>query len=86
MSDTWIVDLRHYLDEEGEIVEHLPGPEHRTVSCFHSVLDERISDCRRSANQRVLSTKTRSCPMPGRNPCRHRLGRRRHTLVLPRMF
>ncbi len=26
MADTWITDLRHFLDESGELPEDLPGP------------------------------------------------------------
>lgn len=63
MSDTWITQLRHFLNEQGEFPEELPAPARKLAMFFAKIVEtttagERgVVRCRRRPNR---------SPCPGR--------------------
>ena len=61
MSGTYVTDLRHFLDECGEIVKDMPADARQLASFLALIVDE-VSRCREHAE---LSLRCRKPTCPG---------------------
>ena len=65
MGDTWITDLRHFLNEDGQVGE-LPGPARSLAEYLCSIVDEVTARPVGTPHQLRIPCRRR----PGRKPCR----------------
>ena len=65
MGDTWISNIRHFLDDDGMIPEDLPGPAFRLANYFGSIVE--VVSSRK--NHKKLNTGIKCRRRPGRKPC-----------------
>jgi len=65
MGDTWISDIRHFLDADGRIPDDLPGPALRLAYYFGSIVEAVTLHEKRQ----IVNTGIRCRRRPGRKRC-----------------
>ena len=65
MGDTWISDIRHFLDADGRIPDDLPGPAFRIANYFGSIVKAVTSREEIQTNNTGIKCRRR----PGRKSC-----------------
>lgn len=66
MANTWVTDMRHFLDDAGAIPEDMPGPA-LNLALFLGAIVAWVTSGRSAAAQRTNVSCRRS---PGRRRCR----------------
>jgi hypothetical protein len=71
MGDTWVADMRHYLDDEGTLSDRLPGPALNLALFLGSIVgwvtshEPRAGDLR--ADERCMSAGAGPATVPWRH-------------------
>ncbi len=65
MGDTWVSNMRHFLDEDGMIPDDLPEPAFRLAGYFGAI----VKAVSIRQDRETLSTGIKCRRRPGRKPC-----------------
>jgi len=61
MTDTYITDITHYLDDSGNLVEEMPGPARKLASFLVLIIDVVTPDCSKVSVDTEIPCRKKGC-------------------------